>query len=75
MPRTKAAFRVEIERELCKGCELCIPVCPEGILALGEEFNPSGHLTVHILDEGRCTGCQKCALICPDVAIRILRED
>ncbi len=66
--------RTEIDRERCKGCGLCVGVCPEKILALSKDrFNAQGLPFAECFDPGRCTACQSCAIICPDAAIRVLR--
>jgi NAD-dependent dihydropyrimidine dehydrogenase PreA subunit len=26
---------IEIDPELCKGCKLCIPICPKEVIAIG----------------------------------------
>ncbi len=32
-----------IDRDLCKGCELCVNACPQRILAMGKEINTKGY--------------------------------
>jgi 2-oxoglutarate ferredoxin oxidoreductase subunit delta len=66
--------RPEIDRERCKGCELCNMVCPEGILRMSEGFNHKGYHYSECFDPERCTACMSCAVICPDAAIRIWRR-
>jgi 2-oxoglutarate ferredoxin oxidoreductase subunit delta len=65
--------RVVINENLCKGCELCISVCPRKIIFLSDTFNARSYHFART-DSNRddqCTGCTACALICPDVAIEI----
>ena len=67
---------VIFDEERCKGCELCISVCPVKILILHEtKINSKGYRPASVADPGRCTGCANCALMCPDGAIRGLREE
>lgn len=54
---------------LCKGCAICISVCPRDAIVSSSERNDYGDPTVRIQDE-LCTGCGACALLCPDGAIR-----
>jgi 2-oxoglutarate ferredoxin oxidoreductase subunit delta len=60
--------RPEIDPDRCKGCGLCVSVCPEKILRLAEGFNRQ-----ECFAEERCTACASCAIICPDSAIRVWR--
>ena len=64
--------KVIIYEELCKGCGLCIDVCPKEILCFSEtKLNSKGYQPIVIVDQEACTGCIACARICPDVAIEI----
>lgn len=62
-------------RDLCKGCRLCIPACPKGILAVSKTINKNGYLPVECIDEAKCTSCALCAVNCPDVAIEIYKDE
>ncbi len=64
---------VEIDKNACKGCEICIDACPQGSLALSKNINHNGYRYVE-LNKDNCTGCVNCALVCPDVAIKVYRE-
>lgn len=64
--------KLTFETELCKGCALCVDVCPRKILYLNrEQMNQKGHIPVAIKDERMCIGCGFCATICPDCVITI----
>jgi 2-oxoglutarate ferredoxin oxidoreductase subunit delta len=65
--------RPEIDPNRCKGCGLCVAVCPEEILRLAEAFNRQGQHFAECFAEERCTACTSCAVICPDSAIRVWR--
>jgi 2-oxoglutarate ferredoxin oxidoreductase subunit delta len=45
--------RVEIDEELCKGCELCTVSCPRHLLAIGSHFNTKGYRPVVFLATGQ----------------------
>ena len=64
---------IEVDRDRCKGCGLCVESCPEGILELSPEINIKGYHFAVQTDKGACTACRMCAITCPDVAIRVLR--
>ncbi|HOB21908.1 MAG: ferredoxin family protein [Firmicutes bacterium] len=68
---------VIIDRERCKGCQICIEVCPRKILSLEEKINGHGYHPAQMKPENRekCTGCAFCAIMCPDAAIEVERED
>jgi 2-oxoglutarate ferredoxin oxidoreductase subunit delta len=64
--------RIEVDRDRCKGCGLCVVSCPKQIIELGREINVKGyHYAVQTADT--CTACQLCAVTCPDVAITVFR--
>lgn len=65
---------VVIDRERCKGCELCVGACPQNVLRLDVRYNERGYRPV-MLDEGakHCTGCGVCAVVCPDVVFTVYR--
>jgi len=59
----------------CKGCELCVAVCPKSILKLREsDVNALGYHPVYIEKPDECTGCANCALMCPDGVISVYKE-
>jgi indolepyruvate ferredoxin oxidoreductase beta subunit len=57
----------DITGEWCKGCDICVKMCPERCLRLNEE------LIVELADPEACTGCRICEWLCPDFAIRVRR--
>ncbi|MCD6459135.1 4Fe-4S binding protein [bacterium] len=62
---------VKIDKNKCKACGLCIPVCPKKILKMGTERNDYGNCYVLCTDETSCIACCLCATMCPDWAITI----
>lgn len=69
------ANHLKFERDKCKGCELCISVCPKHILALDTETNAKGYFPAICTDEPSCIGCASCAKICPDSIISVYRDE
>ena len=65
--------KIKINSERCKGCGLCITVCPRQALAISRDSNTLGHFPAEVIS-AECTGCSLCALICPDVAIEVYRQ-
>jgi 2-oxoglutarate ferredoxin oxidoreductase subunit delta len=73
MSREKCRFQVIVLPEFCKGCALCLEVCPTGALVRDVKPGRLGVQQVHVDPDVRCTGCSACAQICPDAAIEIHR--
>ena len=62
---------IKVDRDRCKGCELCVHNCPQKILAMSEEINAKGYAFTEVIEPQRCIGCLICAVVCPDVAIAV----
>ena len=66
--------RIVIDRELCKGCELCCHTCPRKLITRSNSLNRRGLYPVQFNDtDEECTACTFCALICPDTAIEVYK--
>ncbi len=69
-----------IHRDICKGCSLCISVCPRQVIAISSVLNEKGYYPAEFLvteqsgEDLYCTACSSCAIICPDVAIEVYRD-
>jgi len=68
----KVSGEIEINSERCKGCELCIPSCPQDVIAMSENLNGKGYHYAVSKNSG-CTGCVNCAIVCPDGVITVYR--
>jgi 2-oxoglutarate ferredoxin oxidoreductase subunit delta len=62
---------VIIDKNHCKGCELCVIACPQKILSMSKEITLRGYFHAQIHDASRCIGCRMCAITCPDAAISV----
>jgi NAD-dependent dihydropyrimidine dehydrogenase PreA subunit len=58
-------FSVEVNAAYCKGCEICIRLCPKQVLRLDERQKAV------VARAGACTGCLVCEISCPDFAIDV----
>ncbi len=64
---------IVINKDICKGCELCISACPQESLGLSSQINISGYRYIELIKDN-CTGCINCAIVCPDAAITVYRQ-
>ncbi len=60
-----------IDKERCKGCSLCVNVCPKKVLEISEEVNAKGYFPAYQARPEDCIHCTACCIMCPDVAITI----
>jgi NAD-dependent dihydropyrimidine dehydrogenase PreA subunit len=60
----KDVVTLEFERERCKGCGMCLRVCPMGVFARSNG-------KVDIQNRDACIECGACRQNCPEEAIRV----
>jgi ferredoxin len=69
------ASHVHIETENCKGCSLCITVCPSKQLSLSGKFNKLGYNYIQVKNDN-CNGCGLCYYTCPEPrAVTVYKEE
>ena len=70
-----AKFRgaVVVDKEKCKGCNLCVVACPTKTLALAKEVNGKGYNYSEMVNPEAGIGCASCALVCPDSVITVYK--
>jgi len=54
-------FNLEIDADLCRGCEICKNECPANAISIKQG-------KAHI-DQQKCIGCGKCLCVCPVQAV------
>lgn len=64
---------IEIEKERCKACKMCMVTCPKQIIRLSANLNSQGSHYAEQIEPEKCTGCKLCGMICPDSAISVYR--
>ncbi len=64
--------KLTFQKDLCKGCGLCLSACPKGLLSLSKtQINAKGHHPAQIDNPAACIGCAFCATMCPDCVITV----
>ncbi len=66
---------IVVDARYCKGCNICIHVCPKNILGVSDEVNCLGYYVPYVIDGPKCNDCRQCELLCPDFAIFIIEEE
>lgn len=62
------AAKFTIMKERCKGCNICVALCPKQVLAL----DTLGR--IYVAKEEACIVCGQCELRCPDYAIYVEKK-
>lgn len=66
--------KITINEVRCKGCGLCVNVCPKKVLVIAKDkLNPKGYHPASAERQEDCISCAMCATMCPDVAIKVER--
>ncbi len=65
------AYQHIIDSERCKGCGLCVAVCPKNVLELSDHVSARGYYPSFQARPEDCIYCTLCCIMCPDVAITI----
>ena len=56
---------VIINRDWCKGCNICVAFCPKNVLVLDEKEKAI------VQRPELCIGCRLCEHLCPDLAVTV----
>ena len=75
MTETKKRLgKVVTEKDLCKGCGLCVSVCPKNVLELDlNTINAKGYSPSSAVRADDCIACGNCAITCPDSVISVYK--
>lgn len=58
-------IQIDISQNGCRGCRMCVDVCPLSVLAFDEK-----NLKASVKDPDSCIGCLSCAYLCPSGALK-----
>lgn len=73
--KKKPRGHITIDSELCKGCGLCLSVCPKDCIRISQRPNLKGYYPAEGSESAdQCNACTLCATICPDIAIEVFRD-
>jgi len=64
------AGKIVINTERCKGCGLCVTICPKNSIVISQESNQNGYFPAQATNTD-CTGCAQCAIVCPEGIIEV----
>ncbi len=67
------AYNYSIDTDRCKGCGLCVAVCPKKVLEISDKVNTKGYFPAYQERPEDCIFCTTCCIMCPDVAITITK--
>jgi 2-oxoglutarate ferredoxin oxidoreductase subunit delta len=66
--------KLTILSDRCKGCGLCVEVCPKKVLGFDKKsLNAKGYRPASAIAPENCVGCAFCARMCPDCVITVER--
>jgi len=71
--------RPKIDETYCKGCNICVAICPVGVYTVGKSTSARGYVVPIIKKPQECVDskrnpnekkkCELCIYVCPDQAI------
>ncbi|MEG1135493.1 MAG: 4Fe-4S binding protein [Anaerovoracaceae bacterium] len=66
---------ITIDKVCCKGCDICLSVCPKKIFVSSKKRNSYGSNMPDVAKTENCVVCRMCERMCPDGAINVEGEE
>lgn len=66
---------ITIDKACCKGCDICISICPKKVFTRSKNRNKYGTNMPEAANEKECVQCGMCERMCPDGAIDVTGEE
>lgn len=65
---------VWVNEKRCKGCDVCVSLCPAGVLSMRLDSKMILGKVAHVSFPKSCIGCRECEEHCPDFAIFVAEK-
>ncbi len=75
MSKKQQVHEINVNQEFCKGCGICIEMCPKNVLSASRVLSKRGVYYPVAADPEACTACRLCEIYCCDFAIAVERGD
>ena len=69
--KKKKTTAIHLNEKWCKGCYICLEVCPRKVFEKSPDVSEKGFQPVFVAHPDLCTGCLQCEMLCPDLAINV----
>ena len=73
-PMKKTVREIIIDDQFCKGCNLCVEVCPRKVFGPGGQRSRAGYSMPKALEPEKCSVCFLCEMTCPDLALTVVED-
>lgn len=67
--------KITVDKACCKGCGICINVCPKKVFVMSKARNKYGTNLPEAKSPEGCALCRLCEKMCPDGAIDVKKEE
>ncbi len=72
---TSGDYKLIVNELWCKGCRICVDLCPQHVLEMVEAPERWEGTVVKVAKMDSCNGCGICEVECPDFAISVVAPE